>query len=79
MMLHKTISKFNLFQIKSIDSWMCFFEVLQINICEMLQQETEKSTFRVNFQIGFDFITTMILQNTIKFFQIQLVSNWKFE
>ena len=54
---------------------MCFFEVLQKKICEMLQQETEKSTFRVTFQIGFDFITTMILQNTIKFFQIQLVSN----
>ena len=76
MILQNTIFKFNLFQIKSIVSWMCFFEVLQRNICEMLQQETEKSTFRVNFQIGFDFITTMILQNTIKFFQIQLVSNW---
>ena len=33
-------------------------------ICWMSQQGTEKSIFRVIFQISFDVITTMILQNT---------------
>ena len=48
-------------------------------ICWMSQQGTGKSIFRVIFQISFDVITTMILQNThsrFNFFWIESFSSW---
>ena len=40
----------------------------------MSQQGTEKSIFRVIFRIGFDIITTMILQITISRFNLFLLN-----
>ena len=79
MIVQNTISKLNLFQIESFDSWVCYFEEPQKKICWMSQQGIEKSIFRVSFGIDFDIMTTMILQNTIlrfKIFQIESVNSW---
>ena len=54
---------------------MCYFGELQEKICSMLQQGTEKSMFRVIFRIGFDIITTVVLQNTISKFNLILIES----
>ena len=43
---------------------------LQKKICPMLKQVTERIMFRFIFRIGFDIMTTMILQNTISRFNL---------
>ena len=62
MILKNTSSSFNLFQIESFDTWVCYQGEPQI--CWMSQQGTENSVFTLILWICFDFITIMILQNT---------------
>ena len=79
MILQNTISRFNLFRIESFDSGVCSFGELKKIFCWLSQQETEKSIFRVIFQIGFGIMTTMILQKTISrfnFFQFESFDSW---
>jgi len=71
LILQNTISRFNFFRIESFDSWVC--EPRKKKICWVPQQGTEKSIFRVIFRIGFDIMTTMILQNTISTFNYFLI------
>ena len=73
MILQNTNSRFNLFRIESFDSRVCYLGEPWRKICWLSQQGTEKRIFRLIFRIGFDIITTVVLQNTISrfnFFQI---------
>ena len=77
LILQNTISRFNLFQIESLIAERVTLDGHEKNMCWMLQQETEKSIFRVIFWIDFKIMTTMILQNTISIFNFFRIESFE--
>ena len=77
MIVQNTIFRNNLFRIDSFDSWTCPPWEGRKN--STAQQGTVLSKFRVILRIGFDIITTMIVQNTIfitALFKIDNFDSW---
>ena len=67
------------FKLKDLIAECATLESYDKQICSISQQGTEKSIFRVIFQIGFSIMTAMILQNTItrfNLFQIERFDSW---
>ena len=76
MILQNNISRFNLFQIESFDSWVCYFGELRSKICWMSQQGNREEHFQSNL---LNWLWHYDCNDSAKYhFQIQLISNWKF-
>ena len=79
MILQISNSGFNLFRIESFESWVCFLGEPQKKSVDCRSKEPRRAFSRVIFQIGFNVITLMILQNTtsrFNLFRIESFDGW---